>query len=96
MKILCVSHYYPPHVGGLEIVAQSQARSLAKCGHEVTVVACASDASQKNGVGSGGVALRYVRAIDWCDKYWGIPFPSLIKLNKLFVTCPSHPFSQAS
>ena len=75
MKILCVSHYYPPHVGGLEIVAQSQARSLAKCGHEVTVVVCASDASQKNGVDSGGVALRYVRAIDWCDKYWGIPFP---------------------
>jgi glycosyltransferase involved in cell wall biosynthesis len=36
-RVLIVSSYFPPHVGGVEVVAQNQARSLAEAGHTVTV-----------------------------------------------------------
>jgi glycosyltransferase involved in cell wall biosynthesis len=38
MKILIVAHYFPPHFGGIENVALSQAESLAALGHDVTVI----------------------------------------------------------
>jgi glycosyltransferase involved in cell wall biosynthesis len=38
MKILVVAHYFPPHFGGIENVALSQAESLAALGHDVTVI----------------------------------------------------------
>jgi hypothetical protein len=42
------------------------------------------------------VAVKFLLSIQLKFNYCGFPFPSLIKLNKLFVTCPSQPFSQAS
>ena len=38
MKILIVTHYFKPHVGGIEIVAYNQAKGLVEEGHEVTIV----------------------------------------------------------
>ena len=38
MKILIVTHYFEPHIGGIEIVAYNQAKELVKKGHEVTIV----------------------------------------------------------
>ena len=38
MKILIVTHYFKPHIGGIEIVAYNQAKELVKKGHEVTIV----------------------------------------------------------
>jgi D-inositol-3-phosphate glycosyltransferase len=37
MNVLIVSTFAPPHVGGLEVVVEQQARSLADMGHDVTV-----------------------------------------------------------
>lgn len=74
MNILCIAHYYPPHVGGLEVVARKQAESLCRAGHEVTVVTCASDGL----VGSmreGDVLVYRARALNIFDALFGIPFP---------------------
>ncbi len=38
MRILIVSSFYPPRVGGLEVVAEQQAQSVARGGHDVTVL----------------------------------------------------------
>jgi glycosyltransferase involved in cell wall biosynthesis len=38
MKILIVAPHYYPHVGGVEYVVKSTAESLAKHGHEITVL----------------------------------------------------------
>ena len=36
LKVLLVCHYYPPHLGGIENVVQSEARHLAAAGVQVT------------------------------------------------------------
>jgi hypothetical protein len=43
-RVLLVSHYFPPHVGGIENVVEGEAIHLAKAGHEVTVLTTATAA----------------------------------------------------
>jgi glycosyltransferase involved in cell wall biosynthesis len=38
IRIAIATHYYPPHMGGIELVAQNHARRLGALGHDVTVV----------------------------------------------------------
>jgi glycosyltransferase involved in cell wall biosynthesis len=38
MDILLCSHYFHPHIGGIESVVESHAKGLAERGHDVTVV----------------------------------------------------------
>ncbi|MDT3400507.1 glycosyltransferase family 4 protein, partial [Streptomyces sp. B1866] len=38
LRVLLVSHYYPPHVGGIENVVHQEAAHLARQGAEVTVL----------------------------------------------------------
>jgi D-inositol-3-phosphate glycosyltransferase len=38
VKIVIVTTFFPPHVGGLEVIAQQQAETLASAGHEVCVI----------------------------------------------------------
>ena len=51
MRILLVSHYQRPHVGGIEFVVDELARALSARGHAVAVVS--SDA------GATGLAENY-------------------------------------
>ena len=75
MKILVVANYYPPHLGGLEIVAKNQATRLAKLGHEVTVVTSAFGTTKNGVVTEEGVTLYRERALNIFDTKFGIPFP---------------------
>ncbi len=75
MKILAVANYYPPHLGGLEIVAKNQATRLALLGHEVTVVTCAFADAAKGKFEEEGVTLYRERALNFFDTKFGIPFP---------------------
>lgn len=71
--VLIVSHYYPPHLGGIEIVAQNQAERLAALGHTVTVVSSSVSTEQCSGMHNG---VRVIRIKAWNileDK--GVPFP---------------------
>ncbi len=74
MKILIVTHYFNPHIGGIEIVAYNQAKGLVKNGHEVTIVTSKlyrdKAVEQKEGI-------RIVRVSAWnvFEKKFNVPYP---------------------
>jgi len=74
MKILLVSHYYPPHMGGMEFVTFYQAKFLALKGHVVTVVTSRVRREEYSGVCQGVEVVR-VPALNIFEKRWGVPFP---------------------
>ena len=86
-NIVIVSHYYPPHVGGIEYVCYNQAQELAKQGHDVTVVTSKVSRNEASGK-QDGVLVRRVSAWNPLQKF-GVPFPlfgpRLISETKLAV-----------
>ena len=83
MKILIVTHYFMPHIGGIEIVAYNQAKELVKIGHEVTIVTsklnCEKAIEQKE-----GIRIVRVPAWNWFEKNFDVPYP--IFSPRLFLT----------
>jgi D-inositol-3-phosphate glycosyltransferase len=75
MKILAVSHYYPPHIGGLEIVAEKLAVSLSAAGHTVSVVTFAGGGEQRGVETKNGVTVYRVGGLNFFESTFGIPFP---------------------
>jgi len=72
-RILIVCHYYPPHVGGIEIVAYNEARRLAALGNVVTVVTSRTRLDPPSGIYEGVQVLR-VPVFNGLERK-GIPFP---------------------
>lgn len=72
-RIVIVTHYYPPHSGGIEIVAENQARRLALLGHQVTVVTSKVSQTEHSGLINGVNVVR-VKAWNGLEKK-SIPFP---------------------
>jgi D-inositol-3-phosphate glycosyltransferase len=73
LRVCVVTHFYPPHVGGLEVVAQRVATGLVERGHDVRVLTSASPSIP--GVSDeGGVRVRRLRVANWFESR-GIPFP---------------------
>jgi D-inositol-3-phosphate glycosyltransferase len=74
-RVLIVSAYAHPHVGGVEVVVGQQARTLAALGHEVTV------ATSRCGAGGAGHeevdGYKVVRIPAWngLEERRGVPFP---------------------
>lgn len=66
--------FYPPHLGGLEVVAQRVATGLAERGHRVGLITCA-DPAPAGQVVEGGVTVRRIRALNALEHRYGIPFP---------------------
>jgi D-inositol-3-phosphate glycosyltransferase len=82
LRILIVSAYAPPHLGGVEIVVAQQADTLAALGHQVTVLTsqCEAGANGMDGptwqprIGQGG--YRVVRVPAWNGlERWSIAVP---------------------
>ncbi|MGW7531881.1 glycosyltransferase family 4 protein [Amycolatopsis sp. NPDC054798] len=73
LRILLVSHYYPPHVGGIENVAAQQARTLAARGADVTVLTSALPAAPT--VSDEGVRVVRIAACNVVEDRTGVPFP---------------------
>ena len=71
-RILLVSHYYPPHVGGIEGVARAEAERLAALGYEVAVLTSADRGSVRS---EGGVRVVRVAAWNGFERRMGVPFP---------------------
>lgn len=70
-RVLLVSHYYPPHVGGIENVVHQEATRLVAAGAEVTVLT--SGAHSATTVEEG---VTIVRVGSWNGfEPHGIPFP---------------------
>lgn len=73
-NILIVTHDYPPHVGGIEMVAHNQAKRLAADGHEISVISSKIGGSKKQDPSSENITVNRISAFNGFEKQ-GIPFP---------------------
>ncbi|MFI6939232.1 glycosyltransferase family 4 protein [Streptomyces sp. NPDC050418] len=71
-RVLFVSHFYPPHMGGIERVVQAEAVRLARLGLDVTVVTSGERSSETV---EDGVRVVRVRAWNGFESRLGVPFP---------------------
>lgn len=73
-KVLLVAHYAPPHVGGVEVLVDREARILARAGHEVLLVT--SDAGDgRPPAYPPGVRVERVPAWNVLERRFDIPWP---------------------
>ena len=59
MRILQVSPYYPPHIGGIEYHVEALSRKLVEAGHEVTVYTSDVPKTRKHEVVDGVEVYRF-------------------------------------
>lgn len=73
MNILILTHYFPPHRGGIENVSFNQARLLAGLGHNVTIVSSRIPSTESE----YGDAFSVIRLPAWniLERKLGIPYP---------------------
>lgn len=84
MKVLIVSHFFHPFIGGLEEVAFQQAKNLVKMGYEVKVITSKVD-NEKKLDKVHGITIYRVSASDFLYKNFDIPQPifNILELNKI-------------
>jgi glycosyltransferase involved in cell wall biosynthesis len=75
MKVVIASHYFGPHVGGVETVAYNQARHLAHAGIDVTVLTSACDSRRGSAWHDDGFAIWRLAAWNRFEQSIGVPFP---------------------
>lgn len=73
VHVVQLSHYMPPHVGGIELVAELVARGLAERGHRVTWFGSAPGYPISPS-GDNPRAIR-VPAFNWPERRFGLPYP---------------------
>ena len=76
LRVLFVTHYALPHVGGVEVVVDQLARALRRRGHEVEQVAArARGADPEAAVAAGGATLHEAAAWNVIEDRTGLPYP---------------------
>jgi D-inositol-3-phosphate glycosyltransferase len=73
--VLLVSHHYPPHIGGLGLVVQKQAESLAENGYQVIVLTSRYGRVGDLDRGGTGIHVIGVPCSHILEKVLNIPFP---------------------
>jgi glycosyltransferase involved in cell wall biosynthesis len=74
MNICIVTHYFTPHIGGVERISFEQAKRLSTLGHHITVVTSRLDGDLPEEVNSG-IKICRINALNYLYDYFGIPFP---------------------
>ena len=74
MRIALVTHYMPPHTGGIEQVAALLSRIYVDAGHHVRWVACA-DPERPGHEAREGLELVRLRSFNTLETRFGMPFP---------------------
>jgi glycosyltransferase involved in cell wall biosynthesis len=74
MKVLILTHYFQPHIGGIEIVAYNQAKGLVKRGHQVTIITSKIGEEVEKEIVDGIKVIR-VKALNFPEKYLRVPYP---------------------
>jgi glycosyltransferase involved in cell wall biosynthesis len=74
-RLLIVSHYFPPHVGGIERVAWAEASDLSTAGEEVRVLTSACGFGEALTEEAGEAAVCRVPAWNGLEALLGVPFP---------------------
>jgi glycosyltransferase involved in cell wall biosynthesis len=78
VRILSVTPYAPPHIGGLEVLVDSLASCLARRGHDITVVASPAGLDDGSGTGPPPADYRIVyvpAAYRLLESRLGVPYP---------------------
>ena len=74
MNILLVTHYYYPHIGGIEVVAYNQAKELVKKGHKVTIIT--SSIKDEKAISTHvGIRVIRIKAVNFLETKYNIPYP---------------------
>jgi glycosyltransferase involved in cell wall biosynthesis len=74
-RVLIVSAYADPHLGGVEVVVGQQARTLVALGHEVTVVTSRCGAGGAGREEVDGYTVVRIPAWNGLEERKGVPFP---------------------
>ncbi|MFC1992229.1 glycosyltransferase family 4 protein [Chloroflexota bacterium] len=69
MRVLLVSAYYRPHIGGIEVVAENLAQGLVKLEHEAHIVTCKFPGTPKYEE-LDGVKIHRIASPRWGRRYW--------------------------
>ncbi|BCL80622.1 glycosyl transferase [Ktedonobacteria bacterium brp13] len=86
MKILIVTHYFKPHIGGIEIIAYNQAKELIEKGHQVTIITSKFQ-REKTIEHSEGIRIVRVPAWNLFENKFAVPYPIfspwlILKINR--------------
>jgi D-inositol-3-phosphate glycosyltransferase len=74
MNILFISHYFQPHIGGIEVVVYNEAFELVQAGHNCTVIT-SKLGSEKSLEYVQGIKVIRVKAWNILEKLLDVPFP---------------------
>ena len=83
MRILVISHGYPPTLSGVTLVAQKLARAMVRRGHLVTVVAASEDGSARIEDDEG---VKVIRLHSRSNPFWSdgaLPVVSQTELRRI-------------
>jgi D-inositol-3-phosphate glycosyltransferase len=75
MRVLFVSHYATPHIGGVETVIRSLRRELRRRGHVVRHVASSASHLSSEALGYDDEGVIRVRALNVLENRLGVPYP---------------------
>ena len=73
-KICIVTHFFPPHMGGIEKVSYEQSRRLANLGYDIDILT--SIVREQNSNPHKGVRVFGYPSLNLAEKF-GIPYPIL-------------------
>jgi len=71
MRILLVTHYSLPHVGGIEVLLDTMSRAFTERGHQVAAVSSGLPARET----VGDVELFRVPAVNVLERWLDVPYP---------------------
>ena len=74
MKVLILTHYFQPHIGGIEIVVYNHAKEIVKRGHQVTIMASKIGGEEEEETIEGIKVIR-VKALNFLENHFGVPYP---------------------
>ena len=74
MRFLIVTHYFKPHIGGIEITVYNQAKELIKKGHKVTII---TSKLKRELAFEQTEGIKIVRVSAWnlLEKKLDVPYP---------------------
>ena len=75
MKIGIFVTYIPPHIGGIEAVADNQIRALAASGHDIQVVTSACGGAKKGREDRPNIVIWRIAAWNYFEEKMGAVFP---------------------
>src|SRR2546423_10951594 len=74
-RICLVTHYMPPHRGGVERVAERRAEAYAAAGQQVTWLATSAGGAPPGSERDAGIERIRVPASNTLERRFGMPYP---------------------